>query len=152
MKLGVWSPSACLAEGGFSKMGLGAIGGFPTMFSPPSCCQINRGAPILRASALHCGGDIQGASQLGRKIIFLKKWKKSRRRTPGFGTVCLDECWELSGQPDPGPVPAGLRSLLVFLTLEEGFLYIYIKILSSPRGCVLKRGLGTMRINKQIEN
>lgn len=37
------------------------------------------------------------------------------------------------------------------------FIYVYIhtyiyKILSSRRGCVLKRVLGTMRINKQIEN
>lgn len=58
------------------------------------------------------------------------------------------------GQPDPRLVPAMPRLLLVFLMLEGFFyyIYIYIKILFSPSGCVLKRGLGTMRINKQIEN
>lgn len=123
-------------------MGLGAIGGFPTVFSPPSCCRINRGAPILRASALHCRGDIQGASQLGRKIIFFKKMEKIKKKDSWgwyrvFGRV-------LGAVRAAGPRAGACRAALAAGVPDTGrrfFIYIYKNTFFSPWVC-FEKGLG----------
>lgn len=77
MKLGVWPPSACLTGGRFSKMGLGATGGFPSMFRPLlplQSCQMNTGAPNLWVSVLHHSGELHHS--WGEKLYVKKKKKR----------------------------------------------------------------------------
>lgn len=135
------------------------LGGSSTVFPPLSCCRAVKevGTSILSRSG---GGNprcciVKERNERGKKNK--ERWQKSAgriRKVPGFGALHLHEGGNQTPSCSPGSViTAGApeAGMLILRCFKYIHIYIY-KILSSPCGCVLKRGLGTMRINEQIEN